>query len=219
MPAGSSSELRNRLVALWRIKLLLLIGLTLVFTVPYVYLAHNALFPARILPMTWIDQAAGFDPQWVWIYQSVYLLTASLPWLADERAHLKRYLIGFATLAAVSFAIFVFLPTRCPRSDLEHATGMYRLLLLYDGPYNAMPSLHVGFLFFTLCFVRRIQAPISRIFWWTLIVWSASIAWSTLAVKQHYAVDLVAGVALAWASDWAAWSNTFRISGRTSQSG
>lgn len=218
-PGGSFNDLQSRLAALWRIKLLLLVGLTVIFSVPYIYLAHHPLFPPHDLPLTWLDRAAGFDPRWIWVYQSVYLLTGSLPWLARTPEQLKRYLIGFAILAGISFVIFIFYPTRIPRIEVENPTGMYRLLLLYDGPYNAFPSLHVGFLLYTLGFVRRIRAPFNRMIWVILVIWFLLISWSTLALKEHYAVDLLAGIVLGLFADWAAWSRIFRISGSTSQSG
>lgn len=219
MPAESFNELSVRFAALWKTKLALLAGLTVGFSIPYIYLAHHPLFTPHDLPLTWLDRAAGFNPQWVWVYQSVYLLTGFLPWLAQTREQLRRYIIGFSILCTLSFAIFIFFPTRIPRIAIENPAGMYWLLMLYDGPYNAMPSLHVGFLFYTLCFARRICAAIPYAVWMMLIVWFGLIAWSTLALKEHYAVDLLVGVAFGWLSHLAAWSRMFRTSGSASQSG
>lgn len=219
MPAGSFNDLRVRLAAHWRLKLALLVGLTVAFSVPYIYLAHHPLFPPRDLPLTWLDRVAGFDQRWVWVYQSVYLLTGTLPWLAGTRDELKRFAFGFGLLTAVSFVVFIFYPVRIPRGDVIPESAMYSLLLLYDGPYNAMPSLHVGFLYYTLCFTRRVHAPLPRFVWIVLAIWFVLIAWSTLVLKEHYAVDLLVGMVLAWLSDRAAWSRSFRISGTTSQPG
>jgi len=219
MQGGSFSDVRNRLLAHWQLKLLFLIGLTAAFSVPYIYLAHHPLFRPHDLPTTWFDRVAGFNPKWVWIYQSVYLLTASLPWLAQTRQQLHRYLIGFALLTTMSFAVFVFFPVRSPRELVEHPLGMYAVLMMYDGPYNAMPSLHVGFLFYTLCFARRVRSPLPQFVWMMLICWGVLIAWSTLVTKEHYALDLVVGITFGWISDRAAWSSRLRMSGRTSQSG
>lgn len=219
MQGESFSDFRDRLGAHWRLKLLLLFSLTAAFSTPYIYLAHHPLFRPHDLPMTWLDHAAGFNPQWVWIYQSVYLLTVSLPWFAQTRQQLQKYLIGFSLLTAASFVVFVFFPVRSPRGLVEHPSGMYAVLMMYDGPYNTMPSLHVGFLFYTLCFARRVRSPLSQFVWITLVVWGVLIAWSTLAIKEHYALDLVVGIAFGWTSDRAAWSSMLRISGSTSQSG
>src|SRR5258707_186190 len=119
MPAELSIDgqmtIADRLTTQWRLKLLMLIALTVCFCGPYVFFAHRAFFPVRDLPLTAVDRLAGFDPRWVWVYQSVYLLTATLPWLATTRAELKTYLIGFSLLTAVCFLVYVFYPIRIPR--------------------------------------------------------------------------------------------------------
>ncbi len=213
-PAESSIKNRltiaDRLATHWRLKLFMLIALTTCFCGPYVFLAHHAFFPVRELPLAALDRLAGFDPRWVWVYQSVYLLTATLPWLATTRAELKTYLVGFTFLASVCFLFYLFCPIIVPRPVTDHASGMYRLLLAYDGPYNAFPSLHAGFLYLTLAFARRVYGRIPLATTMFLFTWSALILWSTLVTKEHYVVDLVAGIALAAGCDAAAWSSRFR---------
>lgn len=218
-PAKSSISLGRRVRACWRLKLALLAGLTTAFCVPYVFLAHHAFFPVRSLPLLWIDRRAGFDPDWVWVYQSVYLLTGTLPWLATSREQLMRYVRGFIALATISFAIYVFFPVQIPRPFTADPTGLYWLLLLYDGPYNAIPSLHAGFLYYTLAFARRVFGPPPTWIAMVLISWSLLILWSTLATKEHYAVDLVAGIALAVVCDLAAWRSRLISVGEKSHAG
>lgn len=218
-PAKSSISLRERVTACWRLKLGLLVGLTLVFCVPYVYLAHHAFFPVRTLPLWPIDEWAGFRPGWVWVYQSVYLLTGSLPWLAKDWAELKRYLVGFAMLAGVSFLIYVFMPVAAPLPRVERPAGLYWVLRQYDGPYNAMPSLHAGFLYYTLAFARRVFGRPPAWVSIGVLGWAILILWSTLVTKEHYFVDLPAGIALAAVCDWAAWRSSVASRGEKSQAG
>lgn len=208
--AGITPTVWQRVRAHWRLKLLMLVGLTISFCGPYLFLAHNAFFPVNELPLTVLDRLAGFDTRWVWVYQSVYLLTGTLPWLATQREQLRRYLIGFVLLTSVCIVIYIFWPIRVPRPVVEDAGGMYWLLLCYDGPYNALPSLHAGFLYYTLAFARRVYGPPPVGVAVGLIGWAVLILWSTLATKEHYAVDLAAGIALAVVCDMAAWSRMFR---------
>ncbi len=215
----SSISLAERVRTCARLKAALLVALTTLFCVPYVYLAHYAMFPVHDLPLTPLDHWAGFDTRWVWVYQSIYLITATLPWLASSRAQLMRYIHGFTILVIVCFAIYIFFPVRVPRPGVDSPTGMYWVLLLYDGPYNAFPSLHAGFLYYTLAFARRVYGRPSRGIAAGLIIWSALILWSTLATKEHYFIDLVAGIALAMVCDLAAWRSTFRKIGEKSQDG
>lgn len=202
---GAPGSLWARVTTLWRTKLALLVVLTAGFCATYIYLAHHAFFPVRDLPLLWIDRVAGFDPRWVWVYQSVYLLTGTLPWLATTREQLRRYVIGFLLLTSVCFTIYLFFPTHVPRPVVEAPGGMYWLLLTYDGPYNALPSLHAGFLYYTLRFARRVYGRPAWHVSVVILIWSAVILWATLATKEHYAVDLLVGIALAAVCDWAAW--------------
>jgi hypothetical protein len=197
----------QRAVSLWRLKLTLLVVLTGLFCVPYVYLANHPFFTPRGVPLTWLDHAVGFNPHWIWVYQSVYLLTGLLPLVAHTREQLKRYITGYTLLVSVCFLIYIFFPTQIVRHAPEGEPGfMFQLLWLYDGNCNALPSLHVGFLYFTLMFARRVYGPVP---WWVsggLILWFLAIAYSTLALKEHYAWDLYTGVGLAVVCDLLAWS-------------
>jgi hypothetical protein len=194
-----------RVKVLWRTKLLLLVAVTAAFSVAYQWLAHNPVFAPRDLPLTAVDRWAGFEPRWVWVYQSLYLLTGTAPLLARSREEIHAYLRGFGLICAVSFAVFVFVPTRGPRPEVGHATGMYGLLLLYDGPFNAFPSLHAALICYSLGFLRRVAAVRHRGVAAALLVWAGLILWSTLATKEHYLWDLVGGVVLGCAGDWWAW--------------
>jgi len=193
-------------VASWRFKFLLAVGLTLAFCIPYFLLMYFPLRPVRTLPLTGLDRFAGFDARWVWVYQSIYLPINVLPWLATTREQLWRFARGFLLVCGLSFIIFALFPIDCPRPLVEHPTGMYRLLLLYDRPLNAFPSLHAGLLIYTLLFARRvIGCRFPWVVWAVLWVWTLLILYSTLATKEHYAVDLLAGAFIALAADWVVW--------------
>jgi membrane-associated phospholipid phosphatase len=208
-----------RVVAEWRLKLLLLVGLTAAFCGPYLLLTHHAVRPVRDLPLTALDRWAGFDPRWVWAYLSLYLLNPTLPWLATSRAQLQRYVVGFAWLAGVCFVIYLLMPVRAPRPAVYPSTGMYALLRQLDGPYNALPSLHAGFIYFTLAFARRVYGPVRPAVVAFFLGWGAVIIWATLATKQHYAVDLLAGIVVAAACDAVAWRRSRRSVGEKSHAG
>jgi hypothetical protein len=210
MRVRSSTDLWARVRAEWRIKLGLLVGLTTGFCAIYLYLGHHVWFPVRRVPMTFVDRWAGFDRRWVWVYQSAYLLTSTLPWLATTREQLRRYVVGFSLLVSVCFACYLFLPTRVPRPPAGAGGGMYRLLLMYDGPFNAFPSLHGGFLYLTIAFAWRVYGRPRAAIVGLIAAWSVLILWSTLEIREHYAVDLVSGVALAALCDWAAWRSSRR---------
>ncbi len=126
-----------------------------------------------------------------------------------SRAELRRYTAGFVVLSGLSFVIFALFPVASPRpANLgENATLIF--ITRVDGPLNAFPSLHAGFLIYTLLLCRRLlgrqmNAGMSAL----LLVWAILILFATLATKQHYALDLLAGGVIGWAADWLAWHNS-----------
>lgn len=221
MPDGSSSSADSlgaqwrefvaawpaRVTACWQLKLLLSFLALLLFWTGYFLMGHYPLMPVHTLPQSWIDRWIGFHPDvWVWIYQSVYLPMNLIPWLSERREDLWRYVNGFAVLSLISFAIFIVYPVRGPMPQVTHPAGMYGLLLKYDVPLNAMPSLHAGLLIYTLAYGTRIlgnQIPPGMR---TLcVLWAGAILYATLATKQHYAVDIVAGSCLGLAIHFWIW--------------
>ena len=180
------------------------------FCLPYIYLANYPIFTPTLVPQTWLDHVIPFQPAWIWVYQSVYLLTGTLPLLATTREQLRRYLIGFALLTGACFLIYIFFPTQIHRHMPEESPSiMFDFLWLYDGDCNALPSLHVGFLYFTLVFARRVYGPAPLWAWLLFSTWFLLIAYSTLATKEHLALDLYAGLALAFVCDKLTWSRLF----------
>jgi len=162
------------------------------------------------VPETVLDRWAAFDPRWVGVYQSAYLLIGFLPGLARTRGQMLGFAKAFALLTACSLPVFLFFPTRIDRPVVAVSSGLYKMLLTYDGPFNALPSLHAGFLYLTLAFTYRLYdrppATLKIVLVGSgLLIWSALILWSTLTTKEHHALDLLAGVALAVICDWAAW--------------
>ena len=196
-----------RISAHWQFKTALSVALTLLFCIPYFTLQRVTLFPVRTLDLTAIDRAVSFDPRWVWVYQSVYLLIAVIPWAVTSRPQLERYARGFLALSLAAFACFLLFPVAGPRPETIPETGMFSWLAWYDRPTNAMPSLHVGLAAFTVFFGARaslgVLAPSVRLRLIVIgVVWVAAIAYAALATKQHYAVDLPAGVVAAWLAHW-----------------
>lgn len=201
------ADVRARLIARWQLKALLTLAISIFFCVPYFLIGHFPMLPVRELPLTWLDRAIGFHPyEWVWVYQSVYVPMNVIPWLAGLRDELVRFARGFIILSSISFAIFFIYPVRGPKPPVADATGMYWLLLSYDTPQNSLPSLHAGLLVYALRFGRRIfgaalppgLAPLCG-------AWAALILYATLATKEHYLIDIIAGTALGIVVDVWVW--------------
>jgi membrane-associated phospholipid phosphatase len=197
----------TRLQAHWRLKLRLTVVLNLFFWAGYALLSRHAFFPLHTLPLTWLDRTVPFQPEpWGWVYLSQFLFTGTLPWLIPTNAGLRRYVTGLIFMSTVSFAIFLFFPVASPHPSSLTATGAMGWIVGYDGPFNAFPSLHAGFLIYMASLTwRMFRGRLSGAVICGGLVWGALILYATLATRQHYALDLVAGAALGYAADRLAW--------------
>ncbi len=195
-----------RLRAHWPLKLWLSIVVNGVFWCGYTYLGQHAFFPLWHPPLTWLDQAIPYRPEiWCWVYLSQFLLTSVLPWLLDDIATIRRYVIGVGLMSVVSFALFAIVPVASPR-PAGAADGMMGLIVALDGPFNAFPSLHASFLVYLGLLARRLWLPLVRRETIALgLAWGVAILYATVATRQHYVVDLAAGAALGAVADRIVW--------------
>ena len=206
MPAESSPNLASRFIALTREKLLLTIALNLFFWTGYSILARYSFLPIRQVPLTPFDTAIPFNPDfWTPFYLSEYILTFAIPWFIDTRSQLRNYVRGIVLMSCACFAIFFLFPTASPRPATIPESALYAFVLWMDGPLNAFPSLHAAFLAFTLCLAREIFRPMSAFAWVLLLLWTAAILYATIATRQHYSVDLIAGGLIGYFAHSLAW--------------
>lgn len=195
---GVGARVRAELPA----KLRLFAGLAVGICVPYFTLQHVALFPERTVPAVPLDRLVGFDPRWTGVYLSVCLLVPLFPLLATRREDVQRFGRGLVALCLPAFAFFLFFPVRGPRPVEMPANDAYAWLVSVDGATNAFPSLHVGLTVFGLLYGFRIlgdgASPARRRLLAALcLAWGLGIAWSTLATRQHWTVDVLAALPLA----------------------
>jgi len=194
--------MREALASHWRYKAALSVALTLAFCVPYFLLQRVVIVPVRHLPLSVVDRSIPFDPGWVWIYQSVYVLVSAVPWFATATGDLNRYARGFLLQAYIGFAVFLLFPVAGPRPETATGDVMFRLLLSYDSPLNSLPSLHVGLAVYTVLVAARLSRAMLPPAQCVGIVgaasaWCVAIAYSAIATRQHYAIDIPAGALLA----------------------
>jgi membrane-associated phospholipid phosphatase len=88
-----------------------------------------------------------------------------------------------------------------PRTDLNFTENLVMNIYQAAGPRNALPSMHT--LMSWWCIIGlRIDKSVPIIIKVVIWVLSLSIIISTQTLKQHYIIDLIAGVALAEAAYW-----------------
>ena len=142
-----------------------------------------------------------FIPEWGSVYALAYVFPLVAIFTLRKADRLVRLLVAIGLAMAVTYSCFLAFPVEVPRPWLDaHGVGSFLLSFQFrwDKPYNAFPSLHVAF-----CWLIAL-ASWDRTPWRVpLVALVAAISVSTLFVKQHFAVDVLAGLAVAQAA-WAA---------------
>jgi membrane-associated phospholipid phosphatase len=201
----------SRLAAEWRLKLSLTVVCNVLFWSGYQLLARHAFFPIWDVPLTPLDRIIPFQPvPWGWIYLSQFLFTGTLPWLLTDRQEILRCIVGLAFMSVISFAIFVFLPVSAPARPIHEAASM-GIIAFYDGPFACFPSLHAGFVCYAIALAWRMFGRVMPALGWAICgVWAVGILYATIATRQHYALDLAAGLVLGGFSFWLAFGGADR---------
>jgi membrane-associated phospholipid phosphatase len=108
-------------------------------------------------------------------------------------------------LCLFALAIFYFLPNAVPPANIDWAQypGM-AFLKDVDAAGNACPSLHVATAVFSGFWMHWLlpKVGLDRRARWLSALWCLAIAYSTLATKQHVALDVFAGATLGTLFAW-----------------
>lgn len=178
-----------------------------VFFGAYFYVLKVPAYPATVMPLTWLDRVISFQPWAMPLYVSLWVYVSLPPALLATRRELYRYGMAMAATCLAGLAVFYFWPTAVPAVDIDWARyPEVAFLKNIDAAGNAFPSLHVATAIFSGLWLdyllRRFGAPLwSRLFSWT---WCIGIIYSTLATRQHVAVDVWGGLALGAVAAWLA---------------
>ena len=166
------------------------------FCVLYLLTGRVHLGEPALLPASAMDRRIPFVGWTVWIYHTqLFFLLASVG-IMRRAATITRALYAMAAASLISFAVFFVYPTTLPRA--EPAAGAltrraFALLYSLDGPTNCLPSLHVALACIAALGVSAERQWARRVAW----SWAALITISTLTTKQHYLVDVLAGLCVA----------------------
>ncbi|WP_309626600.1 phosphatase PAP2 family protein [Methylibium sp.] len=169
------------------------------FFVAYFWTLHHPLFAVITMPLTAPDRWIGFVPQALPLYASLWLYVSLAPALLADRRELLSFGLGALVLSLVGLGIFMLWPTAVPALEIDwsrHAAFVF--LKQVDMAGNACPSLHAAFAVFAALWIDRVLRDVNapralRGLDW---LWCAGILYSTLAVRQHVALDVLAGALL-----------------------
>ena len=169
------------------------------FFIAYFWVLHHPFSVPTFMPVTALDRLIAFEPGALPLYFSLWLYVGLAPALLDSGRALATY--GLATLAisVIGLGIFMAWPTAVPPAAIDWSLHpSIEFLKGVDLAANACPSLHVAFAVFTgICLDRLLRDMRSR--HWPLALnwaWCIGILYSTLATRQHVALDVLAGTAL-----------------------
>ncbi|WP_348013243.1 phosphatase PAP2 family protein [Roseateles sp.] len=207
------ADLGERLWRLLPLKVIGISGFMWLFFFCYFYTLRHPAYAVFEMPRTSLDALVPFQPEALLVYGSLWFYVGIAPGLLLRVRELVVYGLWAAVLCGCGLLIFYFWPTAVPAPDVDvSAYPGFALLQGVDAGGNACPSLHVATAVFTAIWIdrliRTLRAPCA---WrWANAVWVLSIAWSTVAVRQHVVLDALAGSVLGiavavlsiWLSPW-----------------
>jgi membrane-associated phospholipid phosphatase len=200
------------------------IGITLfcwVFFIAYFHLLRHPQSAPLQMPLTALDHAIGLNPLALGPYLSLWFYVGLPVVLQANLRHAVVYGGWAGALCMAGLACFYFVPTAIPPllQDLDVAAHPgFSMLQGVDAAGNACPSLHVATALFSAWWVDWLLRDLGAPAWPRAVngVWFALICYSTLAVKQHVALDVLAGLVLgaAFAAASLRWRIRLRVHSR-----
>jgi membrane-associated phospholipid phosphatase len=151
-----------------------------------------------------LDNSIPLRPAWVWIYSGIYYPAIILVVMSVRDLRNFNYM-AFSYLILLAFQMLAFLvfpvevPTTWRESASAHRSLSRRFLMFVqkiDARSNCFPSMHVSVATLTAFHAAR-NMPFAYIL---AALFVGLIAASCLLTKQHYLIDLPAGVVCGWLS-------------------
>ncbi|HXG66659.1 MAG TPA: phosphatase PAP2 family protein, partial [Blastocatellia bacterium] len=167
--------------------------------------------PLEIAPSS-IDRLIPFVDWTVWVYHSQFFFLAFCVWAMRKPENISRALYAMGLASLLSFCVFLAFPTTLPRRlpPVEGLTAQaFALLYWMDSDANCFPSLHVALGWIAALGVMRERRSLGAF----AVVIAVLISASTLTTKQHYFVDVLAGLGVAVLCRLLVGKMTFRRSG------
>lgn len=169
------------------------------FFVAYFWVLNHPLFDVTLMPLTVVDRWVSFQPAAVPLYLSLWVYVSLAPALLTSGRELASYGLATLTISVIGLGIFILWPTAVPASSIDWGQHpSIAFLKSVDMAGNACPSLHVAFAVFTGLWLERLlcQMHAGRAMRAVNWLWCVGIVYSTLATRQHVALDALAGTVL-----------------------
>ena len=145
-----------------------------------------------------LDDIIPFVPFFVYFYLIAYIMNtmgASFVIINEKTKDFRKSIYGYVSIILISSLIYFIFPVKTIRPEIAADTftmnvvyNLYSTLL----PYNLFPSLHVGLSIFTSVLAFKFKNVGRYLF----AILAFFITLSTLLIKEHYIIDLIAAMVL-----------------------
>jgi membrane-associated phospholipid phosphatase len=164
----------------------------------YVFIPGTLPDRPQFVPELALDRRLPLLPAWAIVYGTAYLFLIVLPVLVVRQgAHIRRMYLAYLSVWVTAYVVFLLLPTVAPRPADVAGEGfaVWGLRFLYsaDPPHNCFPSLHVAHSCVSALSCHRVHRGLGA----GAAACALLVGVSTLLAKQHYVLDVAAGVLLA----------------------
>jgi membrane-associated phospholipid phosphatase len=148
------------------------------------------------------DKQIPLIPEFIWVYNSLIpVLILSAAFLVRSKKMFYTTVCAFVLTTLVLDMCYIFMPSFYPRDPIVItgiSTWFLELTRQIDGANNTFPSGHVALswlLFWAISYSNYMNGrSISKILYG---IWATGVSVATLALKQHYIVDVFGGFVVA----------------------
>jgi membrane-associated phospholipid phosphatase len=181
------------------LKMLSTAGAVALFFYAYFWAMRHPLGAVTVVPEIWIDRLIGFQPRSFALYAFLWVYISFGTALAANLRELVSFGLASLAMSVVGLVIYVLVPTRAPNPAIDWSLyPSLSFLKSVDVAGNAFPSLHAAFCVFTALALHDQLKTLGGGTWLRAGngLLCAGILYSTMATRQHVALDVIAGAAL-----------------------
>ena len=182
-------------------KNMILILMTIVYQTFIYLIAKVSPFTNHLLVSN-LDLKIPFVSYFIYFYISWYIMLILVPYIMGKKDSdvLYKYVASMIIAITISGLIFIFYPTTITRPEIIGNTFsdiVISIIYAIDTPAtNCLPSIHC-----LCCFLFILGITESKNVKWfsktIIIIWSLLVIISTLFIKQHVLIDILASFILA----------------------
>jgi membrane-associated phospholipid phosphatase len=151
------------------------------------------------------DGVVPFVPEFIWIYHTLIpVIVATTIFSMQRREVFFKTIVALSLSVVVLTAFHLIFPSYYPRQEIEPISFFSASLWLVeltrelDAACNTFPSGHVALAWILYFCIRDSDcAKRKKSLRGFYLLWAVLISLSTLFLKQHYVLDVVAGIVLA----------------------